>query len=408
MERTKEKIKNILLNVLNWGGKYKIASIFLCLIIILFCFKGIIWLYNDINYGRFIKVGEIKKLKDDISHIKANENNLIIFAPKIKNHKLINLIYSYNINDRKLKKLDISIDAGNIKPLGLCSNNVIFINRDDWRLYRLYLPDKKLNKINIEDTEISQKAEAKAISKDVLIVITPIVTGNILQYGIDILNFKKEKHKTLMLKTSRNIPTPPYINIYDLGYGKFLVSDIVKNNYISIIDYKNMKLIQERHFSENPNDALIYLGNGRLAVIKKGAQEIHINIYKINQDNSIIKEEEFEVNSNKNYKKAMLNNYAVIDNTIYFIGGTKEYITNNAYTNNSFKLDLDKKTFTRIAQAPEKMGKTNILVLDKNTLLLFGGYKSTIFNRYGIPNANFYEYRQIKRGKQTWQQIEFY
>lgn len=96
-----EKIKNIGSRVFDWIKKHRVLSILLCLLLIIFCFKGIVWIYNDIAYGRFVKVGEIKKLKDILSYIKINDNELMLFAPIIKNHKLINQIYLYKIKEKK-------------------------------------------------------------------------------------------------------------------------------------------------------------------------------------------------------------------------------------------------------------------------------------------------------------------
>ncbi len=278
-------------------------------------------------------------------------------------------------------------------------DDVIFINRDNKQLYRLNLPDRKVNSINIGNKNISKKTEVRVISKNTVVIISPIVIKNILHYHVDIFDFKKQKNKSAILKTSEGISSPPYIGVYDLGDGKLLINNKIKNNYISIIDYKNLKLSNEHHFLGTRNDGLIYLDNRYFIVLKKGVGEIHANVYKINQDDSITKENDFGINLDTDYKKVILNNYVVNDNIIYFIGGMEEYTTSNIYSNNSFELNLENKTLTRITQAPDKIGKTDILFLDKNTLLLFGGYKSALLSLYGAVNTNFYEYKIIRKGK---------
>lgn len=393
-----DKIKEIGLKIFNWSKKHKILSIILCLVLILYCLKGIVWFYNDINYGRFVKVEEIKKLKNTISYIKRDNDELLVFAPTVKNKKIINTVYLYKIKERKLENLDITVNAKNIKLLASIKNAIVFIKLDDMKLYVLNLFDKKAKKLSIENENISKKTEAKVIDKDIIAIISPVVIKGVFYYSIDILNFKNGKNKNALLKVNSKIQERPYIDVYDSGNGRLFVIDKIWHNHISIIDYKKLKLINEQFFGYR-NDGLIYLGDNCFAILKKGVGEIHVSVYKINQDGSVLREDDFGIELGMNHKNIMFNSYAVNGNIIYFIGGIKEYTTHIEYSNNSFEFNLDRKTFTKITNMPKKIGKPNILLLDNKGLLLFGGQKSVLLNQYGKPNTDFYEFRISKRGK---------
>lgn len=403
-----DKIKNIGLRIFNWGKKHRVLSILLCLLLIAFCFKGIVWIYNDIAYGRFVKVGEIKSNKPNNTCIKLDDSSILLFVEN--QHWNLGTFYEiYHIKNKITKKKTI-ISAFMVRPFATYNNKVFLLfiknsnllNKSENTILEYdyqkdiitekriktfpYATNVNFEKLDGENVLIFNKHPALKNNKGIEYLIT-IFNVKTLRSKILQKYYRDEKYNISLMPPGNSTETE------DLHLVAQHTVAIVKNNnhqeiviqlidvnsgIISNVDTEAIKQHNNYKQKSQVRKKLIWLNKNDFLVITYPV----FGKYTFFDSYSLIGTRIIKQKSTIFYNKSLFNanrispnNYSVINNNhILFIGGY-DGIAETSWINKScFLYDINKNKIYQLNNFKYRI-KNQKIVPFQNGALIFGGYK---------------------------------
>lgn len=429
-----EKIKNIGSRVFDWIKKHRVLSILLCLLLIIFCFKGIVWIYNDIAYGRFVKIGKIENTKyNNHQYIKLEDGSVLLFIQNgIWSIEDSNLSYSiYHIEKNKVIKKETIINAYKLMPIASYHNNVYLmliensatsIKSNNYILQYDYKDDILLNK-KIKTFPYTLSATYTSLSNNIVLILNEYPTinkNNKLEYNITLFEPKtlqskiinkyqenQEDFTSIAPKGISPITTKlHYFNYKNINYIAKVKSDVWKKIEITLINTNNGKISnvdinqieQHKQYSEKHNirRKVIWLKNNSFLVITypNFGKYIFFETYLLN-GTEIVKQKNkvFLNNSIFHANRISPNNYTVIDgNKVLFFGGYDGIATTSWMNKTCFLYDINKNKIYRMNNFKYRIKNQSIEPIKKD-ILIFGGYreKSIFFDSKPLENIYLFK-----------------
>ncbi len=351
LEFIKEKIKNICLKLFNLGKKHKVLSIILCILIVVFCFKSVVWVYNDIAYGRFVKVGE--KHIDDAWYSSLYETNYGTIRFFIPSNTHIN-------NNLSTKKITRRLE--NFPVLRL-PNEIYNINKDfifseeirDGFFYDLDEEDKNLEVIRDIDAfdkfDLSIKPMIEHIAKN----------GN---RAISICNNNDCKLIALDNKDVKEIIKLDDVNLL------FLLGDpngrLTYNRFCKY-SFKNNELQKfntfEVPYMNGLHNKLVYLGKNKFLFLQNEALIGRItNVILFTLQNDKFLKQELKTPANSFLFGFSTDNPLVLnENQVLFVGGIKGETAFRRLSKQCFLYDIQKNKIMKINDFPYNLKQINFL-----------------------------------------------
>ncbi len=336
-----EKIKEIGLRVFDWGKKHKVLSIFLCITILTYTIKGCVWIYNDIAYGRFVRVGE--KHIDDTWHSNIYETDysaIHFFIPS----------NSYTGNNASTKMIAKKLGD---TPVSYLPNEIYNINGDfiyfkkakDGFLYNLDEKNKELRFVRDISKFNSQniKPAISIYSKD---------ENRIINVG----------NKTTILKNTDK--TGKIIKLDNknilLFFNEMYNGSAFKYSYrYSLKDEKLYQLnTSEIPYLSGLHNKLIYLGNNKFLFLQGTAFDKLTNTMLFTLENDKFIKQKLKMPRNNPLFGFSTNNPLVLNkNQVLFVGGLKGELDISWRTKQCFLYDIKRNKIVKINDFPFRLRK---------------------------------------------------
>ncbi len=413
-----EKITNIKLKIFSFSKNHKILSILLCLLFIMFCVRGVVWLYNDIAYGRFVKVAEMQNTQIGNSHefIALSDDGALLFL-RNGNWSIddSNIFYNiYHINKNHIKKMETTINAYWIKPIAdyqgkiylLFVENSKTLNKTGKYIFQYDYQNDLLSDNKITTSPYTTNAKCTHLPNKTIAIFgeQPIMNKDQIEYPITIFNpktmqseilhkYRKKQEDFVSINLnndalsettklySYNYDNTDYIvMVKNSGLGKIEISLLnVNNNTMSNIDIDQIEKHEDYAKAHNIQRKIIWLKNNDFLVITypNFGKYTFFETYSLN-NNTIVKKQT-KVFHNKGLfhaNKISPNNYSVINgNKILFIGGYDGIATTSWINKSCYLYDIDKNKIFRLNDFKYRIKGQKIAPF-QNNILIFGGYKN--------------------------------
>ena len=373
------KIKNIGLRIFNWGKKHRVLSILLCLLLIAFCFKGIVWIYNDIAYGRFVKVGE--KYFDDTWHSDLYET----YDGKVE-FFIQPYIYTDNVSTKKIAKRlgNISISYFPDEIYNINKNFVFLEKARDGFLYILDKEDKKLEFVRyidkFDNNSLNIKPIIKHFSKDKTNIIN-ISNGN--------------NNKTVALENTSGAREVIKLDNENLlfflndAYRRFSFKHTykysLKNNKIHKLDTSEISYLSGLH------NKLVYLGNNKFLFLQNDSltEKLTSVAFLTLVNNKFIKQELKVPKNNPPFGLSTDNPLVLNANQILFVGGIKGETAFTRSSKQCFLYDIKKNKILKTNNFPFRLKKAEFLKTKDGEF-----YIPVIYKHNGHTKHFIYKYKK--------------
>jgi len=409
-----DKIKNIGLKIFDWGKRHRVLSVLLCLLLIVFCFKGIVWIYNDIAYGRFVKVGNIEDIQQRINLSKSqnirllaiNNNILLIFIPyELKNRQYYK-IYRYIVSKNQLENLGVAIESRFILPFKKNDEEILILakqypnkfNLYDFKLYLFnynhinnllqkykfeafdFTQDSKA--ISLTNTETLIFANEKTDKKPVLYKYQQNIDGEnfskLLNYDFNSLLLRKEKDKNILIVDKYNFKIKKYL---------YLANKIINIDTKEIEAHTHCNNLNYHSFFNWINDKEFVIFEYEPKIFHK---TVYIYLFKF-EDNTVYLKSKKNIKFNLFINPSFENRVVLNNKQILFIGGWTGNYQINWPSKQSYIYNIDNEKFIKINNYPITIQKAIIYNNHMKNPIIFGGETGNYFRKR--PSESIYIFK---------------